>query len=352
RRCGGDPDRYDRRPHAALGATYGDHPSVAAPLLSRRSRTDGVEQRRGKLLGTGFRREDAAGAGRHRQAQMRTVRIAAHQYRGDAGGSRRQLPDDRRIADDQEGVARGSKTCQRAHRVDLARQLDARCELDGSGQRGRGARSGCDHQGTDGAAAVHICSGARTTSRSELRPSAATSMGTTRSGTRSVATASPSPAEADTTSTSRRTARVRPPRPTVVAYRSARAPDSAPAGIPAAASRRTATSRSPGRPAGWAISATISGAPAGSATAVRAPTALAGSMTAPRTAIDCGTATVARSPARTTAPAAIWLRVTTICTAAGSPCPPPPPPTPASAATTPAATRSMLIQRRRLSAGP
>ena len=99
RRRGGDPDRHGRRSHAALGSAHGDHPPVAATLLGRRGRTDGVEQRCRKLLGTRLRR-------RRRRGRRPTSPAAAadrpHRRRpappGSPGEAAASSADDRRIA--------------------------------------------------------------------------------------------------------------------------------------------------------------------------------------------------------------------------------------------------------------
>ena len=194
-------------PHAALGSAHCDHASVTSTLLGgavapTASTSDASTPR------------DAAPPGRRRGRRPTSPAADADRPhrrrpapRGSRGG-RGQLPDDRRIADDQEGVTGGPKPGQRAHRVDLARQFDAGGELHGPGQR----EARCPDQDAITRARMaprpFTSPPARARPAAARRPSAATSTGTTRSGTRSVATASPSSAEADTTSTLRRTARV------------------------------------------------------------------------------------------------------------------------------------------------
>ena len=224
-------------------------------------------------------RTTPAGAGRHRQAQdVWTVRIAAHQAPPrDAGESRPTV-----LA----ATTRGSPTTRKASHAArspasarIASTSLPPAPMPGASSTARvnaGAAPGRPRSPGHGlgAAARSISSGARTTSRSELPPpSAATSTGHHRAPAPAASPPRPPIARRGRHDdhVARRTARVRPPRPAVVAYKIGTGAGQRPGGVSLpAASRRTATSRSPGRPAGWGcISATISGAPAGSATAVR-----------------------------------------------------------------------------------
>ena len=137
----------------------------------------------------------------------------------------------------------------------------------GIGGHNEAADNGCDHR---------VPLSACTTSRSAPSASAAIARGTADRGRSSVAADPPSECAAASTTTSSRTSCERASRPGGVTYRSARTSVRSPAGIPAASSSLTATSRAPAGKGVTATSASITGAPAARVTAARRPIACAG----------------------------------------------------------------------------